>query len=229
MKTKTSPTTNLLNRSPARSGNKKSRQWTYAITILLSFILIEIAQVRGSEADSVKFEQKGPKAGGQAPDFELKTLDGKTVKGSELWNSKPTVLIAGSYTCPVFRRTNDGYAGLSQEFNNKVNFVLLYTIEAHPADEKSPYFGTKKTNQYSQPQPKTAEERFALAKKCVEEEDFKGLMVIDTMDNTTWKAYGEGPNFAFLIGKGGKILAHQGIFDWKALRPIIQKYISQNP
>jgi len=46
----------------------------------------------------------GPKPGTTAPDFKLRTLDGKTLEGSKLWKDKPLVLITGSYTCPVFRR-----------------------------------------------------------------------------------------------------------------------------
>src|ERR1044071_4975142 len=55
---------------------------------------------------------EGPKPGTLAPDFELPTIDGQTVRGSELWTNQPTVILAGSHTCPVFRGKVDAFGQL---------------------------------------------------------------------------------------------------------------------
>src|SRR5205823_1643995 len=81
----------------------------------------------------------GPKPGSAAPDFELKTVDGKTLHVSALWTNKPTVIMAGSHTCPVFRGQVEPFERLVSEFSNRVNFVVLYTQEAHPKGDPSPY------------------------------------------------------------------------------------------
>ena len=54
-------------------------------------------------------------------------------------------------------------------------------------------------------QPEAYEERVALAHKSCEELKIATLIVIDDMDDTVRKAYGELPNSAYFIEKGGKI------------------------
>ncbi len=72
-----------------------------------------------------------PKVGDKAPDFTLKTPDGREIKGSALWREKPLLLVTGSHTCPVYRRMATPLEKLAAEFRERVNFVLLYTVEAH--------------------------------------------------------------------------------------------------
>lgn len=171
------------------------------------------------DRNGARFTQAGPKPGAAAPDFTLQTLDGKTVRGSELWSGKPLLLMTGSYTCPVFRNHAPAFERLVREFGDKLNFLVLYTLEAHPKGDASPYSDREWVTPANEkegvifPQPKTTADRLALAKKCVASVKLDGAVAIDTMENATWKAYGGAPNCAYLIDTRGKVAAQHGWFN----------------
>jgi hypothetical protein len=178
-----------------------------------------------------RFEKDGPKPGQAAPDFELKTVDGKTIRASELWKQKPTVIMTASFTCPVFRDKVPPLEKLTKEFGERVHFLLVYTLEAHPKGEPSPYFQEERVGNKNIkeglvfPQPKSMEERVEQATKCQASIQLDARMVIDTMDNKTWKAYGSAPNAAYLVGIDGKIVEQQGWFDPSRMQDAISSYI----
>ncbi len=171
---------------------------------------------------------RGPKPGTAAPDFELKTVEGKSIRASTLWSNKPTVIMMGSHTCPIFRGKVNDFEGLVQEFSNKANFVVLYTIEAHPKGDPSPY----KDREWVVPanekiglrvaQPKTMEERTARALTCAGAMKLTVSVVVDRMDNGAWKAYGSAPNSGFLIGSDGKVIEQEPWFDPPAMRAALK-------
>jgi hypothetical protein len=51
------------------------------------------------------------------------------------------------------------------------------------------------------------------------------VMVVDTMDNKVWQAYGSAPNCAYLIGKDGKIAAAAAWMDPSQLRAAIGRQL----
>ena len=83
----------------------------------------------------------GPKPGAEAPDFTLTSVDGKNLQASALWKETPTVIITASHTCPVFRGKVAGIESLQKDFAGRVNFIVVYTLEAHPQGDPSPYSG----------------------------------------------------------------------------------------
>lgn len=171
----------------------------------------------------------GPKAGSAAPDFALKTLDGKTVKGSDLWRAKPMVVMTASHTCPVFRNATPRFESLVKEFGARANFVVIYTIEAHPKGDPSPYSGKEWVTPANEkmnlliPQPRTQDERNGRARECVEGTRLGVPVVVDSMDNATWKAYGSAPNCGYLIGTDGKVIVAQPWFDAGPMRNALEK------
>jgi hypothetical protein len=171
----------------------------------------------------------GPKPGSLAPDFELTSVDGKTVRGSSLWSAKPTVLMLGSYTCPMFRDNVDDFEALARDFGNQVNFIVLYTVEAHPKGDPSPYTGREWVRKENEkiglllPQPKTIQERTERAQACVHAMKLTMPVIIDNMENGTWKAYGSAPNSAYLIGQDGKVIEQEGWFEAAKMRETIKQ------
>lgn len=204
---------------------------------LVSWLLLPVfspslfAQAEKRRAKRERFEQQGPKPGQPAPDFKLKTTEGREVQASALWKEKPTVIMTASFTCPVFREQAPGFEKLTKEFGDKVNFLMVYTLEAHPKGEPSPYFGEERVTKKNVkegllfPQPKTMEERVEQAKTCQAHEKMSAPMVIDTMENSTWKAYGSAPNAAYLVGRDGKIVEQQGWFNPETMRAAIVKLL----
>lgn len=115
-----------------------------------------------------------------------------------------------------------------------MNFVIVYTVEAHPEDEAGPYGkggkGSSRQNAqsgHSAGQPKSAEERAARAASCVQRLGLRTPIVIDTMDDATWKAYGSAPNCACLIGRDGKVIEQQGWFEPHEMRKAIEALIGK--
>src|SRR5947209_7503692 len=130
------------------------------IGVLLGLALISECGAQPSQASADRFNH-GPKPGTQAPDFELKSVEGKLIRASMLWSNQPTLIMTGSHTCPVFRGKVDSLEGLFRDFGNDLHFVILYTIEAHPKGDPSPYTGREWVTQQNEkmglliPQPKT--------------------------------------------------------------------------
>ena len=174
----------------------------------------------------------GPKPGEAAPDFSLQTVDGKTVTASTLWSQKPTIIMTGSHTCPVFRGKVSPFESLAKEFGDRANFLVVYTVEAHPKGDPSPYSGkewvTPKNEQEGilVRQPVKHEERVSLARECVQKEKLSVPLVVDTMENAVWKAYGSAPNCAYVIGRDGKIVDAEPWMEPEQLRKAITQALT---
>jgi len=179
------------------------------------------------------FERSGPKVGSPAPDFELERARGGTLRASDLWAKRPLVIVTGSYSCPQFRETTDGRAALFWEFSDRVDFVVVYTQEAHSADGSSPYSPVpfvpdeNKAEGIAVPQPKTFAERIKLARQCRKNLKLVSDVAVDTMDNATWKKFGASPNFGCLIAPGGKVVLRQGLFNAEEMRAALVKLLSE--
>jgi thiol-disulfide isomerase/thioredoxin len=77
--------------------------------------------------------QEGPLLGVAAPDFELKTADGKEkVRLSDLVGKKPVVLVLGNYTCGPFRALYPQIEEVKKKYGTEAEFLMVYVREAHP-------------------------------------------------------------------------------------------------
>lgn len=161
----------------------------------------------------------GPEAGETAPNFRLETLDGKTVELSQFKGKKPVVIEFGSYTCPVFRNQHRSMERLYQKYGDEAEFLLVYTVEAHPKNDPSPYSGREWTTDENRRegilvrQPTRQSERVKLAKRARSDLNIQPLIALDDMENSTWNKYGKAPNAAYLVGTDGRIKLRQGWFD----------------
>jgi hypothetical protein len=101
-----------------------------------------------------------------------------------------------------------------------VNFIIIYSIEAHPSGVVSPYSDDEWTGRFSTDaagnpvgQPVTYAERLALARQTVVESGIRVPVLVDQIDNPLWCTYGPAPNNAYLIGKDGKVVFKQQWYD----------------
>jgi peroxiredoxin len=135
----------------------------------------------------------GPEPGENAPDFELRSLDGEKVRLSDFEREKNVVLTFGSATCPFsassIRRLNDLYE--DYEDNEDVQFLYVYIREAHP--------GEKLPAHESLDQKREAAETFR------DEEDVEFPILIDELEGKVHKKYGKMPNPTYIIDKSGRI------------------------
>jgi len=81
-----------------------------------------------------------------------------------------------------------------------VLFIILYQREAHAGEVRGEVMNFGDVEQ-----PETIEQRVVLARKACDELSIATTVVIDDMNNTVRKAYGELPNSAYFIARGGVI------------------------
>lgn len=172
----------------------------------------------------------GPKVGDKAPDFELMDLDKKKLSLKSLLG-KPVVVEFGSYTCPVFRRKVEGLAKLRSEYGDAVQWIMIYTLEAHPTDGWAISINTQSGIEL--PQHTSFEKRLECAKLCKEKLDLKLHVLVDGYENKVTDAYGGRPNRGFVIDAEGKVVSKQVWIEVdatrKALDSILQHKDSEKP
>jgi hypothetical protein len=165
--------------------------------------------VRGLFRQEIGSLQPGPKLDESAPDFTLKTNDGKAdVTLSRLTGPKPVVLIFGSFTCGPFRSQAGNIEKLYRRYKDRANFVMVYVRDAHPTDgwrmESNDRLGAVTA------QPTTYDERVAVAQKCGRLLDLGFPMLVDTIDDSVGARYSGMPGRLYLIDRQGKVAYKSG-------------------
>ncbi len=179
------------------------------------------------------FEHQAPAVGEPAPTFELRGLDGETVRLEELLGDKPIVLQLGSHSCPVYRYRRFDMEDLARDFGDRVHFLLIYTLEAHPKGSKSPYedeewvsLPNRVTGVFID-QPKDLPARTARAEFSAEKLKLPHQVLVDSMDNAVWSAYGSASSPAFVIDRHGNIASSQVWIDPKEIRRVLEELLAE--
>lgn len=160
----------------------------------------------------------GRPVGEQAADFTLYGLDGNAFNlEAALLQGKPVLMISSSYTCPVFRNKVPRINAVAAQYADQLTTIIVYTPEAHPYLDLSPYFGAVNTGQANinagilHQQPTTYGERKAIAQEMLANMIIDVPLYLDGPCNNWWNYYGPQPNNAYLIGLDGTIHTHH---DW---------------
>jgi hypothetical protein len=171
---------------------------------------------------SGSFYTSGYSIGDTVNDFRLYKIDGTPVQLSTVitQTNKPVLLVAGSYTCPVFR---DRVAELNQMaafYGSQLNIYIVYVVEAHPKSPYvSPYSGTVWTTSQNQQQgvlygqPGTYGQRKSIVNTMQTNMTIVPEILIDGPCNEWWSVYGPAPNNAYLIDVNGIVKAKNGWYN----------------
>jgi len=163
-----------------------------------------------------------------APELEIRKLDGTPVQLSS-FKGKIVLLAFGSHTSPSFRQRVGPLDELRREFGARVNFVIVYTREAHPAGsweidrnrDAEVSIGDHKDDAERRNAAKTARDRLRLGSFTI---------TTDSMNDVTAAAYHAWPNTAaVLVGRDGTILAYQQWFDAYIMRDAIVEALAGKP
>jgi thiol-disulfide isomerase/thioredoxin/Ca2+-binding EF-hand superfamily protein len=165
--------------------------------------------VKGLFRQEIGSLQPGPKLDEVAPDFSLLTVDGQDgLTLSKKIGPKPVVLIFGNFTCGPFRSQSGNIEKLYQRYKDRATFVMVYVREAHPTDgwsmESNDRVGVTLR------QPRTYEERVAVARKCVQTLNFGFPTLVDTIDDQVGARYSGMPGRFYLIDPEGKVAYKSG-------------------
>ena len=177
------------------------------------------------------FDSQAPAVGELAPRFTLRDLGGKLVKLEDMLGEQPIVLQLGSHSCPVYRLRRFGMAKLHQEYKDRVKFLLVYTLEAHPVGSKSPYADGEWLTSWNKitdvriPQPDDITTRSSQASESHKTLNIAYPMVVDGMDNSVWKTYGAAASPAFVIDRSGRIVLKQPWVDPKEIRRVLNELL----
>jgi hypothetical protein len=160
----------------------------------------------------------GRPEGESAADFTLYDLNGIAFNLEDaLLIGKPVLMISASYTCPVFRNKIPLINDVVATYGSQLTTVIIYTVEAHPDVDISPYFGAVNTGAQNisagilYEQPDTYGERKAVLQDLLDSLQIDAPIYLDGPCNEWWNYYGPQPNNAYLIDTTGIIFRHH---DW---------------
>lgn len=160
----------------------------------------------------------GRPEGESAADFTLYDREGNAFNLEEaLLLGKPVLMISSSYTCPVFRNKVPVINNVVDLYGSQLTTIVVYTPEAHPYLDISPYFGAVNTGQENinagilYEQPETYGERKAVLQALLDSMQIDAPIYLDGPCNEWWNYYGPQPNNAYLIDTNGIIFRHH---DW---------------
>ena len=164
--------------------------------------------VKGLFRQEIGSLQPGPNLDEPAPDFRLRTVDGKEeVTLSKLVGPKPVVVVFGNFTCGPFRSQAGNVEKLSRRYGDRATFVMVYVREAHPTDGWS--MDSNDRAGVSLRQPRSYAERVEVAQTCSGTLRLGFPMLVDSIDDAVGARYSGMPARLYLIDRAGKV-AYKG-------------------
>jgi thiol-disulfide isomerase/thioredoxin len=152
---------------------------------------------------------EGPQVNDSAPDFSLKTHDGKgPISLSSFRNAKPVVLTFGSITCPPYRQRFPGVEALRKQYGDQVQFLAVYIREAHAADGWVLEANTRAD--ISVPQHTNQGERLTACQRFCEMLKPGYPLLVDEFDDRVAHDYSATPNRLYIIDRDGKVAYKSG-------------------
>ena len=145
----------------------------------------------------------------------LLTLDGKPVQLSELHRGRPMVVRLGSVSCPVYRYRRFDFRKLRAQYADRVDFIVIYTREAHPNGAVSPYADDEwvpwinRLARVHVPAHANLSARLERADATRTRFGSSARYLVDDMHNASWSTFGRAPAPAFLFDAEGKLILRQ--------------------
>ena len=165
--------------------------------------------IKGLFEGEIGSMQEGPQLEHLAPDFTLKTVDGKSsVQFSKLIGPRPVVLVLGNYTCGPFRTFYTTIEGMYERYKNDATFLMVYVREAHPTDGWKMESNTRAG--VAVKQPTTLSERTAVASQFCEKLKPTMPVVVDEISDPVGHAYSGMPGQVYVIDAQGKVAYKSG-------------------
>ena len=116
---------------------------------------------------------------------------------------------------------------LYDEYGNRVSFLTVYILEAHPSDVWQMQSNIKDKVVFAS--PRNLDERSEIAGSCVRKLGIKFPAVIDDFSNSTEQAYTGWPDRLYLIDQQGRVVykSKPGPFGFKPddLRAALSKLV----
>lgn len=181
------------------------------------------------------FATTAPSVGDFAPLLVLTDLDGRDVPLEEFLGEKPLVIQFGSHSCPIFRYRTRWIEGIARVFEGRVNFLYVYTLEAHPVGSRSPYAGGEwdllwnRWTDVRVRQPGLREERRRQARASYADLELTCPMLVDDMSDSAWRSFGCASAPAFVFDREGRVVLSQVWSDPTEIRRALDALVTEAP
>ncbi len=165
--------------------------------------------LRGLARQEIGSLRAGPGLDEPAPDFTLEAFDGtSSVTLSEVIGPQPVVLVFGTFTCGPFRSQAGNVEKLRRRYEGRAKFLMVYVREAHPIDGWHSEGNTRAGVDLAQ--PKTYDERVAVATRCQDRLNLGMPFLVDTIDDRVGAEYSGMPSRLYLLDRDGKVAYKSG-------------------
>ena len=143
-----------------------------------------------------------------------------------------TLVLTASLTCPKTRQHLPAMQQLKTKYKKHLGITIVYVVEAHPEKDVCPYLGVVDVTDANlrdhilYRQPKSMEDRIAIAEEFQTRYPIDGEVLIDSLANEAWRALGQSPNMALLVDSDKRVLLRQGWVEPKSLEEAIVKHLA---
>lgn len=93
---------------------------------------------------------------------------------------------------------------MHEKYSGRAEFVTVYIKEAHPEDEWQ--MDSNEEEGVCYPQPKTTEQRLAIANDFVKRFEYPVPLLVDPIENLANAAYAGWPERFYILDEQGKIV-----------------------
>lgn len=194
---------------------------------------ISVAAFRAELDQMIRWEEESPAVVGSfAPDFEAERLTAQAERSGEMFRlsslrGKVTALMFGSYTCPVCSSKMPRHQEVFLELRNEVEFIWVYTFEAHAYDEWQTDSNEARGVRINA--HRNLDDRADAASECMLGAGLTIPMVMDDMDNSITRLYNGAPERLYVIDRESKITFRSDIgpFDGQDLEDWYAELLAQ--
>lgn len=183
------------------------------------------------EAARRLFTERGVQPDQTLPALTLVDLHGEPADLAALRGDRPLLLVTCSLTCNIARRRQADVEELQTRFGDRLAVVMVYTIEAHPQGDPSPYTGDEWVPPDNHAdgvlvrQPGTLADRLALARRYREGWAKTATLLVDAIGDAGWQRLGQAPNVGLLVDRAGIVRLRQGWFEPQAMAAAIERLL----
>jgi hypothetical protein len=176
-----------------------------------------------------RFDSMGVQPGQALPKLDLVDLDGRPVDFAAMRQGRAAVVMTASVTCNVARRQRAALAEMTGRVGDGAFIAVVYTLDAHPKGDVCPYTGEEWVPPANEQdgvlvrQPTSLQERLVLARRFAQDWAGGVAVLVDGMENASWRALGEAPNMGICVGKDGVVTARTGWFDAAAIGAALER------
>jgi hypothetical protein len=151
-----------------------------------------------------------------APEIAGELLGGGRFQLSEHRGKRSVCVVFGSRTDPPImsnlNATQPSLNGLYDQYGQRVQFVFVYTREAHPGSAIGPH--------------QSLDEKRKRARELQQAENVRLPILVDSLDGAIHQRWSMMPNSVYLISRAGVVVAKSMLLDCSVLSEMLAEHLA---